>query len=181
MIVPSACAAPVFAFVVRDSDAYKPSYSSMNASMFTDAGSNLVGYLKCSSDAQKRLQSATSMATGAIGGLSALAAVPGALPALGSSLLGMFGAVTAPTTAAAAGAGAAASVATAGAVAPAIAVTSASASSFTSPSGASGRQAAVRQQPGSSNSTVNSGVISDFDAVSDPFGTGKRHNDIVSI
>jgi hypothetical protein len=51
----------------------------------TATGSNLVGYMRCSSDAQKRLQA--SLAQGALTGLSY---IPGALPALGSTMLAVI-------------------------------------------------------------------------------------------
>lgn len=47
---------------------------------------NLIGYLRCSREASRRLQA--SLTAGALGGLSL---IPGALPALGSTLLGLLG------------------------------------------------------------------------------------------
>lgn len=49
------------------------------------SGSNLMGYMKCSSDAQKRLQA--SLTAGALTGLSY---IPGALPALGNTMLSLI-------------------------------------------------------------------------------------------
>lgn len=48
-------------------------------------GTNLMGYFKCSSDAQRRLR-----ATLTSGAMSGLAYIPGALPALGSTMLGII-------------------------------------------------------------------------------------------
>lgn len=80
---------------------------------------NLVGYFKCSSDAQRRLRSA--LATGAMAGL---AYIPGALPAIGTTMMGLFTAAATSAVAAggaAAAAGAAASAAGAGGAAATVA------------------------------------------------------------
>jgi hypothetical protein len=49
------------------------------------SGANTMGYMRCSSDARRRLQS--SLAAGAVAGLGY---VPGALPALGSGMLALL-------------------------------------------------------------------------------------------
>lgn len=59
----------------------------INAVAIALTGSNLVGYLKCSSDAQKKLKE--SLASGAMKGLSIM---PGNIPAFGTSMLAMLGA-----------------------------------------------------------------------------------------
>jgi hypothetical protein len=54
------------------------------------SGTNLMGYFKCSQDAQKRLQA--TLASTAMTGLSY---IPGALPALGSTMMNIFSAARA--------------------------------------------------------------------------------------
>lgn len=120
-------------------------------------GANLVGYFKCSADAQKRLQA--TLTSGAMAGLSY---IPGALPAIGTTMMGLF---TAAATSAAAGAvagGAAAAAASNGqaprATAPAIGATA-------PPAGSSGMRGDVFG--GASN-----GNLRDAGADNNPFGGG---------
>lgn len=71
-----------------------------HSSFLLRAGSNLVGYMRCSSDAQKRLQQ--SLTAGALTGLSM---IPGAIPALGNTMLAVISGQAASAISAAAGGG----------------------------------------------------------------------------
>lgn len=117
------------------------------------SGSNALGYIRCSGDAQRRLQA--SLTAGALTGLNY---VPGALPALGSTMLNILRAQSGAAPVPAAGATASplplpAAGMAAGAVAMAMPVGGAGAAPARSPLGGVG------------------GSISDFDAVADPFGS----------
>jgi hypothetical protein len=139
-------------------------------------GANLIGYIRCSSDAQKRIQ-ATLAAGSAFGGFPLAAGVSNAFGAVGTSVLSSFlaggagsavaasGAVAAMLGAAGAAAGGAGGVGGSGAAATSISSSSSSLLSSSSSSAASSsRQAATRGAPGA-------GIITDFDAVADPFGS----------
>jgi hypothetical protein len=143
-------------------------------------GANLLGYLKCSGEAQKRLAAtlaAAAPAGGPFGGLGQIAASAFAAPGFASFLGGMGGGGggvggggAGGAAASALGAAAAAAVAAANAAAAAGAVGSQAGAGGVGAAGggvgggAAGRQTAARSGPGG-------GVISDFDAVADPFGS----------
>jgi hypothetical protein len=122
-------------------------------------GANLAGYVKCSSDAQKRLEAAMQQGGGGAWG----GAFGGALPALGAAM----GSSVLSSLFAAGGGGAAAAAAAAAVVA--------SAGGLGGGAGAAPGGGAVAPSLGGRSYAARSGPgISDADAVSDPFGSRQQ-------